>query len=345
MVKVLVVDHSPVVRQVLCSSLARDLELEVVGSAPDPFVARDLIVQCEPDILTLEIDMPRMHGITFLRRLMVYHPMPALVVTSAIPGGGLARAALAAGAVDVMYKPKTLVALKRLSPHLGEIIKTAAQIDMTAWHSDRKCAKGPGAPCGPNDPVIAIGSSAGGSDALEYLLSHMPPDSPGIVVAQQMPDELLWEFATRLNRISSIEVKIAKEGDPVCSGVALLSPENAHMAVRQSEDHNFVSLMSGPLVGCRRPSIDILFLSVAATCGPRATGVVLAGMGRDGMQGLLEIQRAGGQTLAQREAVALGAPKAAIEAGIVDCIVNVEQMPEVLASACADGENPRRLMD
>lgn len=345
MVKVLVVDHSPMVRQVLCASLARDLELEIVGSAPDPFAARDLIVQCEPEILTLEIDMPRMDGITFLRRLMVYHPMPALVVTSAIPGGGLARAALAAGAINVVHKPKNLAALKRLSAQLGELIKTAAQVDLAAWHSNREGTKGRIVPGRPNDPMIAIGSSTGGSSALEYLLSHMPPDSPGIVVAQQMPDELLWELAVRLNQISSIEVKIAKEGDPVCSGVALLSPGNAHMVVRQSEDHNFVSLRSGPLVGRQRPSIDLLFLSVAAASGARGTGVVLAGMGRDGTQGLLEIQKAGGQTLAQREAVALGAPKAAIEAGVVDRIIAVEHMPEVLASAGANADIPRRLMD
>jgi two-component system chemotaxis response regulator CheB len=226
MVKVLVVDHSPVVRQVLCASLARDLELEVVGSAPDPFVARDLIVQCEPDILTLEIDLPRLDGITFLRRLMVFHPMPAIVVTSAIPGGGLARAALAAGALNVVHKPKTLTALKKLSPQLGELIKAAAQVDMSAFHPDGVCPKGPTATCGPNDPMIAIGSSVGGSNVLESLLSNMPPDSPGIVVAQQMPAELLWEFADRLNRIARIEVRIAKDGDSVCSGVALLSPRS-----------------------------------------------------------------------------------------------------------------------
>jgi two-component system, chemotaxis family, protein-glutamate methylesterase/glutaminase len=343
MVRVLVVDQSPLVRQILTAALARDLELEVVGAAPDPFVARELIVQYEPDVLTLEIDLPRMDGVTFLRSLMCHHPMPAIVVTSAIPGGGLACAALAAGAIDVVHKPRTAVALKSFSARLPDLIKTAAQVGIPA-----RARGGPRRvhPAGRvSDPVIAIGASAGGATALEYVLSRIPADGPGIVVAQQLPAECIRELAHRLNQSASIDIRIAEEGDPISPGVALISPGDSHIVVRRAEDQNVVSLRAGPLVGRQRPSMDMLFLSLAAASGPRAIAVVLAGMSRDGMQGLLEIQRAGGKTLAQGEDFPLGTPKAAIECGVIDRIATLERMPEEILSAANVNGGSIRLMD
>jgi two-component system, chemotaxis family, protein-glutamate methylesterase/glutaminase len=347
MVKVLVVDHSPLVRQVLCGALARDLDLDVVGSASDPFEARDLIEECQPDVLILEIDLPRMDGITFLRQLRCLRPMPAIVLTSVIQGGALACAALTAGAVDVVHKPDSIVALKGLAVQLAQLIKAAATVDVTAKRSQKRSLTKPLIPGALSDPIIAIGSSIGGDPALEYVLTRMHPDSPGIVVAHQMPEGFVREFVDRLNQSSRIEIKIAEEGDPIASGLALVSPGNSHIVVRRSDTHLFVSLRSGPLIGRQRPSIDILFLSVAAASGSSGIGVILAGMGRDGTQGLLEIQRAGGTTLAQGEAMALGLPKAAIECGVIDRIVPIEQIPEELliaSSSANDKAAPRQLM-
>jgi two-component system chemotaxis response regulator CheB len=295
----------------------------------------------------LEIDLPRMDGISFLRELMGYHPMPVLVVTSVLQGGGLACAALAAGAVDVVHKPGTADALKNLASRLGALIKAAAQTDVFARTQRIQRPAEPRAPGRPNDPMIAIGSSPGGTTALEYVLSRMPADGPGTVVAQQLPVELVREFTERVNQISSMEIRVAEDGDPIAPGLVLVSPGDSHIVVRRSEDHNVISLKPGPLVDRQRPSMDLLFLSVAAMCAASGTGVVLAGMSRDGIQGLLEIQRAGGTTLAQGEAFPLGTPKAAIESGVIDRVVTIEQMTDEIlrVSARSTGGVPNGLMD
>jgi len=336
--RVLVVDDSAVVRQIFARELAKDPELEVVGTAPDPYVARDLIVERKPDVLTLDLEMPRMDGITFLRKLMHYHPMPVVVVSSLTPKGGeLALEALAAGAVDVMCKPGSAFTVGDMTGQLLEKVKAAAQVDVARQR--RAASATPPPPAAPTalsrttNQVLAIGASTGGTVALEAILRAMPHDAPGILITQHMPEMFTKYFADRLNQLARIQVKEGAEGDSVVPGVALIAPGNKHMLLRRSGARYCVSVRDGPRVNRHRPSVDVMFRSVAQTAGRNAIGVILTGMGGDGAQGLLEMRRAGARTLAQDEAscVVFGMPKVAIELGAAEKVIALEQMaPEIL---------------
>ena len=338
MIRVLVVDDSAVVRQIFSRELAKDPELQVVGTAPDPYVARDLIVERKPDVLTLDLEMPRMDGITFLRKLMHYHPMPVVVVSSLTPKGGeLALEALAAGAVDVMCKPGSAFTVGDMTGQLLEKVKAAAQVDVARQR--RAASATPPPPAAPTalsrttNQVLAIGASTGGTVALEAILRAMPHDAPGILVTQHMPEMFTKYFADRLNQLARIQVKEGAEGDSVVPGVALIAPGNKHMLLRRSGARYCVSVRDGPRVNRHRPSVDVMFRSVAQTAGRNAIGVILTGMGGDGAQGLLEMRRAGARTLAQDEAscVVFGMPKVAIELGAAEKVIALEQMaPEIL---------------
>lgn len=323
-VRVLVVDDSAIVRKIISKELQADPDIEVVGTAPDPFVARDKIVQLEPDVLTLDIEMPRMDGITFLRKLMKYHPIPVIIVSSlSARGSELAMEALDAGAVDVMCKPGAAYSVGDLSVELVDKVKAAAKATRIAPANSTQSGS-------PNSPrlsmtrttnkVLAIGASTGGTEALQRVLQVMPYDAPGIVIVQHMPEHFTRAFAERLDGLCAIRVKEATDGDRVIPGHALLSPGSHHMLLRRSGSNYLVDIRSGPLIGRHRPSVDLLFKSVAKYAGRNAIGVIMTGMGRDGADGCGAIRASGGFVLAQDEASSdvYGMNKVAYVEGNVD---------------------------
>jgi two-component system chemotaxis response regulator CheB len=329
--RVLVVDDSAVVRQIFSRELARDPELEVVGSAPDPYVARDLIVQRKPDVVTLDLEMPRMDGITFLRKLMHYHPLPVVVVSSLTPAGGeLALEALAAGAVDVMCKPGAAFTVGDMSAQLIEKVKAAAHVRLRAPRPVASPGAAVAAAPAPapaltrtTHQVLAIGASTGGTVALEAILRAFPPNAPGTVVTQHMPEMFTRYFADRLDQVAQVEVREAADGDSVAPGVVLIAPGDRHLLLRRSGARYHVQVKDGPRVNRHRPSVDVMFRSVAQAAGRNAVGVILTGMGGDGAQGLLEMRQAGARTLGQDEGscVVYGMPKVAYEVGAVEKVV------------------------
>ena len=329
MIKVLVVDDSAVVRQILQSALSADPEIEVVGTAPDPFVARDLIVQRKPDVVTLDVEMPRMDGITFLRKLMHYFPLPVIVVSSLTPeGSGLALDALASGAVEVMCKPGAALTVGDMGDELVEKVKIASRAKVK--QIDRSPRGAVSTALGrTTNKVIAMGASTGGTVALESILSRMPVDAPGIVIAQHMPAMFTKQFAERMNQVSEMEVREAADGDSVVPGVALIAPGDYHMLLKRSGARYFVNVKTGPMVHRQRPAVEVLFRSVARAAGRNAVGVLLTGMGVDGAQGLLDMRQTGALTIAQDEAssVVFGMPRAAIELGAAERVLGLDKIP------------------
>jgi two-component system chemotaxis response regulator CheB len=331
-VRVLVVDDSAVVRSVFSSELARDPAIEVVGAAPDPYVARDLLLEKEPDVITLDLEMPRMDGITFLRKIMKYRPTPVIVVSSLTAAGGeLAMEALSAGAVDVMCKPGAAYSVGDMTAELVEKVKEVAATGL------RHPAPRPGpdgdAPATPRpaltrttNQVLAIGASTGGTVAVERILAQLPPNSPGIVITQHMPEHFTRFFANRLKTMSRLDAREAVDGDSVVPGVVLVAPGNKHMLLKRSGARYLVEVKDGPRVNRHRPSVDVMFRSVARSAGKNAIGVILTGMGGDGAQGLLAMKEAGARTIAQDEAtcVVFGMPKVAIDAGAVDTVLPID---------------------
>jgi two-component system chemotaxis response regulator CheB len=339
--RVLVVDDSAVVRQIFSRELARDPQLEVVGTAPDPYVARDLIVQLKPDVLTLDLEMPRMDGITFLRKLMHYYPLPVVVVSSLTPAGGeLAMEALAAGAVDVMCKPGASFTVGDMAVQLAEKVKTAAHVNLKVRAPAPLGAPAPPPVAAPaltrtTHQILAIGASTGGTVALEGILRSFPPNAPGTLVTQHMPEMFTRYFADRLDQIAQVEVREAVEGDSVVPGVVLIAPGNKHMLLKRSGARYFVSVRDGPRVNRHRPSVDVMFRSVAQCAGRNAVGVILTGMGGDGAQGLLEMRGAGARTFGQDEAscVVYGMPKVAADLGAVEHVVPLDRMTAEILGA------------
>jgi two-component system, chemotaxis family, protein-glutamate methylesterase/glutaminase len=333
--RVLVVDDSAVVRQIFSRELARDPEIEVVGSAPDPFVARDLIVQRRPDVITLDVEMPRMDGLTFLRKLMHFHPMPVVVVSSLTASGGeLAVEALAAGAVDVMCKPGAAFTVGDMAPLLAEKIKAAAHLDLRRFQAARPPPEAgePRALSRTTNQILAVGASTGGTVAIEHILKGFPANAPGTVITQHMPELFTKYFAERLDELARVEVREAADGDSVVPGVVLIAPGNKHLMLRRSGARYYVQVRDGPRVNRHRPSVDVMFRSVAQAAGRNAIGALLTGMGNDGAQGLLEMKAAGARTFAQDEAscVVFGMPKVAIELGAVDAVEPLGHMAAAL---------------
>ena len=332
MIKVLIVDDSAVVRQILQGALSADPDIQVVGTAPDPYVARDMIVEFKPDVVTLDVEMPRMDGITFLRKLMRHYPLPVIIVSSLTSTGGeLALEALAAGAVEVMCKPGASLTLDDMTAELIAKIKTAAGARVSKREDVGGTTKV--ALMGrTTNQIVAVGASTGGTVALEYVLRRMPADAPGMVIAQHMPALFTKQFADRLNRLSAMEIREAQEDDSVLPGVALVAPGDKHLLLRRSGMRTFVSVKDGPLVHQQRPSVDVLFRSVAHTAGKNAIGVIMTGMGVDGAAGLTEMRQAGAHTIAQDEAscVVFGMPKAAIEMGAVERVLPIKEIPDAI---------------
>jgi two-component system, chemotaxis family, protein-glutamate methylesterase/glutaminase len=332
-IKVLIVDDSAIVRKIFSEELSKYSDIEVVGVAPDPYVARDKIVSLKPDVITLDIEMPRMDGLTFLKKLMKYFPIPTIIVSSLTPKGGkLTLEAMDIGAVDVIGKPGSSYSVGDMSAQLVEKIRAASRVNIRR----REATDDTGVSSEPiralsqtTNKIIAIGASTGGTEALKKVLTKMPPNSPGIVIVQHMPANFTTAFAARLNDTCQIDVKEAADNDSVTPGTALLAPGNFHMILRRSGARYYVEVKTGPMVHHQRPAVDVLFKSTAKYAGANAIGVILTGMGADGAEGLLEMKKAGASTIAQDEksCVVFGMPKEAIKLGGVDKIVSLEMIP------------------
>lgn len=330
-IKVLVVDDSAVVRQTLEQELSKDSEIEVVGTAADPYVARDKIVQLKPDVITLDIEMPRMDGLTFLRKLMKHHPVPVIIVSSlTTEGSDIALEAVQCGALEVLCKPGAAYTVGDMSIELRQKIRSASKAKMSAIKSNEGAAKSTPsrALSKTTNKVVILGASTGGTQAIEQVVRGFPSNAPGTVIVQHMPAGFTKAFSTRLNEVCQVEVKEAETGDSVTPGRVLIAPGNRHMLINRSGAQYFVEIKDGPLVGHHRPSVDVLFRSAANNVGKNAIGVMLTGMGADGAQGMLQMKDAGSVNIAQDEAtsVVFGMPRAAIEGGAVHKILPLSQI-------------------
>ena len=332
-VRVFVVDDSAVVRSILDKELSKSRYIDVVGTAPDPFAARDKIVKIKPDVVILDIEMPRMDGLTFLKKLMKYYPLPVIILSSLTPDGGdLALEAIDSGAVDVLCKPGGAYTVGDMIVQIKEKILSASMVDVNKI-GDQNKFKIPSQKLSmtkTTNQIISIGTSTGGTKALENVLSQMPDNSPGILIVQHMPEHFTKSFADRLNQICSIEVKEAEDGDSVVNGRALISPGNYHMLLKRSGARYYVNVKKGPLVNRHRPSVDILFKSVAKYAGKNAVGIIMTGMGKDGAEGLLKMKKEGARTIAQDEAssIVFGMPKIAIEIGAIDHVLPLDRIAD-----------------
>jgi len=331
-IKVLVVDDSAIVRKIFNEELSREPDIEVVGTAPDPYVARDKIVQLRPDVVTLDIEMPRMDGLTFLKKLMKYYPLPVIIVSSLSPKGStMALEAMESGAVEVLSKPGSSYSVGDMCIHLKEKIRAAARVNINRQRQESLIpspATITKSLSETTQKVIAIGASTGGTEALKEVLMNTPVNSPGIVIVQHMPAKFTTAFAERLNKMCRIEVREAKDGDSVLNGRALIAPGNFHMLIRRNGAKYFVTVKDGPLVHHQRPAVDVLFKSVSQYVGANAIGVIMTGMGADGATGLRAMKDAGAKTIAQDEAscVVFGMPKEAIKLGGVDKTVPLDRI-------------------
>ena len=339
--KVLIIDDSALVRQLLTEILSRDGGLEVVGAASDPCAAQEKILRLKPDVITLDVEMPRMDGLTFLEKLMRSHPLPVVMVSSLTERGcDTTLRALELGAVDFVTKPKLDVSSGVLH-RAGEIVakvKAAAGAKVRARRSPAPQAIQAAAaafaarPLRTTDTVVAIGASTGGTEALREVLCALPPDSPGTVIVQHMPEKFTASFAARLNSLCRMEVREARDGDRVLTGLALIAPGDRHMQlVRNGADYRAKVFTAEP-VNHHRPSVDVLFHSCAVNAGANATGIILTGMGNDGARGLLAMREAGARTFAQDEAtcVVFGMPKEAIAMGAAQKVLPLERMAAVV---------------
>ncbi|MBS1873947.1 MAG: chemotaxis response regulator protein-glutamate methylesterase [Acidobacteria bacterium] len=350
--RVLIVDDSASVRQSLKAIFESDPEIEVIGTAADPFVAVERIKQQVPDVITLDVEMPRMDGLTFLGRIMSQHPIP-VVICSTLTGEGseTALAAIEKGAVEVIAKPKlgTREFFEESRIRICDAVKSAARARVgrrgrrpapevrPKLSADAVLRKpGSGAMIETTDKVIAVGASTGGTEALRDFLEAMPLDAPGIVIVQHMPEEFTARFAKRLDGLCRISVKEAADGDSVIRGQALIAPGNRHLLLKRSGARYFVELRDGPLVSRHRPSVDVLFRSAARWGGRNVVGVIMTGMGDDGAKGMAEMKEAGAFNIAQDEAscVVFGMPAEAIKRGAVDLVLPLDAIAHEVVCRC-----------
>jgi len=339
-IKVLVVDDSAVVRKVFTEQLSKQKGIVVVGTAPDPYVARNKIVKLKPDVITLDIEMPRMDGITFLRKLMQHFPLPVIIVSSlSAKGSKIAFEALSLGALEVISKPSAAYSVGDMSLQLAEKIRAVhrAKIMPVPTQNAGDASQGPvksNALTAATNKIIAIGASTGGTEALKKVLTRLPQNTPGIVVVQHMPAQFTTSFAERLNELCQMKVKEAKNGDSVINGQVLIAPGNFHMIFKRSGARYYVEIKKGPLVHYQRPAVDVMFRSVAKYAGVNALGIILTGMGKDGAVGMLEMKQAGAINIAQDEksSVVFGMPKEAINIGAVDYIKDIHSIAQKAVS-------------
>ncbi len=344
-IRVLVVDDSAVVRRALSDELSRYPDIEVVGTAMDPYVARDKIIELRPDVLTLDVEMPRMDGLSFLERLMQHYPIPVIIVSSLTPKHSEAAVrALAIGAVDVVPKPGTQYSVPDVERHLVAAVRAAARA--TLRKRDPVVRAAPAAHIGEihtTDRLIAVGASTGGTGAIEEVLRRFPANAPGTVIAQHMPAGFTRSFAQRLDKQCLVNVREARDGDIITPGVALVAPGNYHLLVQRSGAQWVARVKDGPLVHHQRPAVDVLFHSVAKAAGRNAVGVILTGMGEDGARGLVVMRGAGAWTIAQDEdtSVVFGMPRAAFEQGGACEVRPLGDIADaILAGAAPRGRTP-----
>ncbi|NLR73179.1 chemotaxis response regulator protein-glutamate methylesterase [Novosphingobium sp. ERN07] len=353
-IRVLIVDDSASVRQTMKAILEEDSEIEVIGTAADPFAAARIIQSHIPDVITLDVEMPRMDGITFLRKLMTQCPLPVVMCSSLTEQGSeTLMQALEAGAVDIILKPRIGVAdhLTEARAAIRQVVKGAARARVQA----RKLAPPrlvPQAkltadavlppPSGramsrTTEMVVCIGASTGGTEALREVLEALPANSPGIVVVQHMPERFTRAFASRLNSLCEVSVKEAEDGDTVMRGHVLIAPGGKHTMLERQGARYLVSVREGPLVSRHRPSVDVLFRSAARCAGSNAVGVIMTGMGDDGARGLLEMHEGGARTLAQDEesSIVFGMPKEAIARGAADKVIPLGSIAREILQATA----------
>jgi len=339
-VRVLIVDDSALIRNLLTTILAEDPEIEVVGTASDPFVARDRIKALNPDVITLDVEMPKMDGVTFLRKIMSLRPTPVVMVSTLTQAGAdVTLEALEIGAVDFVAKPTGNIAnaMVGLAAELQTKIKMAARTKVRAHHTEAPRPR-PARPriMNPSAKIVAIGASTGGVEALKVVLMDFVPDGPPILVTQHMPERFTAAFARRLDRECPMRVFEAENGQRVEPGSVYIAPGSSHLELARDGTHFVCRLTGEPPVSGHRPSVDVLFRSAARAAGSRAIGVILTGMGKDGADGLLALRNAQGVTLGQDEATSLvyGMPRVAFERGAVMRQVPLHEMASAILDAC-----------
>jgi len=337
-IKVLIVDDSSTARAVLREILESAHDIEVVGTAQDAYVARDKILELRPDVICLDVEMPRMDGITFLRKLMEYMPTPVIMVSSLTQQGAQTTLdALDAGAIDFVAKPHSNIydGADEIRDEVIAKVRTAARAKIKKISAIKAPKLNYSALSETTDKVIVLGASTGGTEAIREVLERLPANTPGIVIVQHMPPNFTKSFAERLNSLCAIEVKEATNGEFLGVGKALIAPGDYHMALRRSGAKYYVEIGTGEKVSGHRPSVDVLFNSASKSAGKNALGVILTGMGSDGAKGMLALRKAGAKTLGQDEdsCVVYGMPRAAYEIGAVEKQVSLDKMPEAILSA------------
>jgi two-component system chemotaxis response regulator CheB len=358
-IKVLCVDDSALIRSLMTEIINGQPDMTVVATAPDPLVARDLIKQHNPDVLTLDVEMPRMDGLDFLEKLMRLRPMPVVMVSSLTERGNeITLRALELGAVDFVTKPKVGIrdGMLEYSEKLADKIRAAARARVRqaapVQHAAAHAAPVPAAAPLFNNPLLStekliiVGASTGGTEAIREVLVPLPPDAPAVLIAQHMPPGFTKSFAQRLNGLCRITVKEAEHGERVLPGHAYIAPGHAHLLLARSGANYIAHLSDEPPVNRHRPSVDVLFRSAAQHAGKNAVGVILTGMGRDGAAGLLEMKKAGAYTLAQDEAscIVFGMPREAIALGAADEIASLQEMSRrVMARLSSMGDRVQRV--
>jgi two-component system chemotaxis response regulator CheB len=353
-IKVLVVDDSAVVRQTMTDILESDPSIEVIDTASDPFIAVEKIRKVIPDVITLDVEMPRMDGVTFLHKIMTQHPIPVVMCSSLTDEGAeTTLRALEYGAVDIITKPKMGVQrfLEESQIRICDSVKAASQAKLALLPSGKKHHRPSekltadvmlAPPTGKamlrtTEKIIAVGASTGGTEALRIFLESMPQDAPGIAIVQHMPENFTKAFAKRLDGICSVNVKEAEDGDTIIRGRALIAPGNKHMLIKRSGARYYVEVKEGPLVSRHRPSVDVLFRSAAEYSGANTVGVIMTGMGDDGARGMLEMKQAGAYNIAQDEksCVVFGMPNEAIKLGAVDAVLPLNSIAGGVLKECS----------
>ncbi|MEJ6950814.1 protein-glutamate methylesterase/protein-glutamine glutaminase [Natronospora cellulosivora (SeqCode)] len=342
-IKVLIIDDSAMVRKILKRELEKEKEIEVVGTAPDPYIGRDKIIKLKPDVVLLDIEMPKMDGLTFLEKLMRYYPLPVIIISSlAECGGELALKAIELGAAEVIAKPGSSYTIGEMTVQVCEKIKAVNKMSFKKYlkednleikKSEReKSTDTKSSLLKTSEKIIAIGASTGGTKALKVLLSSLPAYMPPILLVQHMPEHFTSSFARSLNSICHLNVEEASDGDLLSSGKVLLAPGNKHILLKRSGASFYVEVSDGEMVHHQRPSVDVLFNSVAQYAGRNAIGVILTGMGKDGASGLLAMKKEGAYTIAQDEAscIVYGMPKEAVSLGAVDEVVPLKKISSLL---------------
>ncbi len=345
-IRVLIVDDSALVRQTLVEVLSWDPEIAIQGMAADPFVAAERIAEEIPDVILLDVEMPRMDGLTFLQKIMAQHPIPVVICSSlAEEGAETTLRALEYGAVEIVTKPKlgTEEFLRESREMLCQAVKAASMARPRTMAVERALTadavlapRSSLAMARTTEKVVLIGASTGGTEALRAFLEVIPADSPGMVIVQHMPEKFTTAFAQRLDGLCAVAVKEAENGDTVLRGRALIAPGNRHMLLKRSGARYYVEVRDGPLVCRHRPSVDVLFRSGARYAGANAVGVLMTGMGNDGAQGLLELKQAGAETIAQDEAscIVFGMPHEAIKLGAANRVLSLRSIAPAVLGAC-----------